>query len=212
MNCPLCKTAETEAFLNDKVRGYFKCRECGLVFVPPEQYLSPEQEKAEYDRHDNSPDDPGYRKFLGRLFEPMRKQIPTHSNGLDFGCGPGPALPVMFEEAGYKMAVFDCFYANNPAMLSRQYDFITCTEVVEHLHHPAEELERLWNCLKPGGTLGIMTKLALDREKFANWHYKRDLTHVCFFSQATFQWLAAKWQAKLTFVDNDVIILYKNEE
>jgi len=55
--------------------------------------------------------------------------------------------------------------------------------------------------------LGIMTKLALDREAFACWHYKNDRTHVSFFSRETFTWLAAEWNAELAFVGNDVILL-----
>ena len=83
------------------------------------------------------------------------------------------------------------------------------TEVVEHLHDPQTELERLRHCLAAGGHLGIMTKLVLDRSAFAGWHYKHDLTHVCFFSQPTFRWLAHKWDASLTFIGKDVILLQK---
>ncbi len=54
-----------------------------------------------------------------------------------------------------------------------------------------------------------MTKLTLDRKAFARWHYKNDLTHVCFWSRATFEWLAARWQADLAFIGNDVILLEK---
>jgi len=107
------------------------------------------------------------------------------------------------------MAIYDHFYARDPSVLEKQYDFVTATEVVEHLHNPKKELDRLWACLKPGGWLGIMTKLALDREAFARWHYKNDPTHVCFFSRLTFEWLAAQWQAELTFADKDVILFYK---
>lgn len=107
------------------------------------------------------------------------------------------------------MAVYDHFYAREPGVFSQKYQFITATEVVEHLHKPRMELERLWRCLVPGGVLGIMTKLALEREEFARWHYKNDFTHVCFFSRTTFRWLAAEWQAEITFPANDVIFIHK---
>jgi hypothetical protein len=55
-----------------------------------------------------------------------------------------------------------------------------------------------------------MTKLALDQEAFASWHYKNDPTHVVFFSRATCQWLAERWQANLVFADKDVILLQKS--
>lgn len=38
------------------------------------------------------------------------------------------------------------------------------------------------------------------RASFAKWHYKNDLTHTWFFSEATFQWLARQWRAELTIV------------
>ena len=129
--------------------------------------------------------------------------------GLDFGSGPGPTLSLMFEEAGYSVAVYDHYYAREPAVLERQYDFITATEVLEHLREPGRELDSLWGCLKPGGNLGVMTKFALDQERFAQWHYKNDPTHVCFFSRATLDWLATEWQAELTFVDTDAAIFLK---
>ena len=54
-----------------------------------------------------------------------------------------------------------------------------------------------------------MTKLAPDHNEFSCWHYKNDATHVCFFSQATFQWLALQWDADMTFADTDVVLFHK---
>jgi len=168
-----------------------------------------QEERAEYDLHENSVDDSGYRRFLSRLFDPVSKQIPPKSTGLDFGSGPEPTLSVMFEEAGHSMAVYDLFYAPETKPLEFDYDFITASEVVEHLHHPREELERLWSCLKPGGTLGIMTKRVIDRDAFSTWHYKNDQTHVGFFSVETFQWLANHWGATFSIPEKDVVIFTK---
>jgi SAM-dependent methyltransferase len=208
--CPLCASSAVEEFHRDKRRSYWRCDVCKLTFVPKAYFLSEVDEKAEYDLHLNSPDDQGYRKFLNRLALPMQELLPPQSHGLDFGSGPGPTLSVMFEEAGYKMTIYDKFYADIPERLEQHYDFITATEVVEHLQTPKTSLEQLWQCLKPDGYLGIMTKLARDREAFANWHYKNDLTHVTFFSRETFIWLAAKWHAELKFIGKDVIILRRS--
>ena len=92
----------------------------------------------------------------------------------------------------------------------KKYDFITATEVFEHLRNPIETIELLWQRLKPGGIFGIMTKLVIDKEAFSTWHYITDRTHICFFSVKTFKWLANKLEAKIEFIGNDVIILYKN--
>lgn len=162
--CPLCTSENAARFHNDKRREYLLCPTCHLIFVPPEHHLSAEDEKAQYDLHENSPEDPAYRQFLGRLLRPMQERIAPKSQGLDFGSGPGPTLSVMFEEIGHSMSIYDHFYAQDLSVLDKPYDFITATEVVEHLHYPGKELDRLWACLKPGGHLGIMTKLALGHE------------------------------------------------
>ena len=205
--CPLCTSSEIKLFFQDKRRSYWRCDNCQLTFVPEQYFLSEAAEKSEYDLHLNDPADQGYRKFLSRLFIPLQELLPPQSHGLDFGSGPGPTLSVMFEEFGHKMTIYDKFYADLPERLKQHYDFITATEVVEHLHRPRKELNQLWKSLKPNGYLGIMTKLARDRNAFANWHYKNDLTHVLFFSHTTFNWLAEQWHAELTFIGNDVIIL-----
>ena len=49
----------------------------------------------------------------------------------------------------------------------------------------------------------------MDREAFSRWHYIQDQTHVCFFSLATFQWLADLWDGELEVIGNDVILLRK---
>ena len=121
----------------------------------------------------------------------------------------GRKISIMLEEIGHTVTLYDHFYAHNAAALLQPYDFITATEVVEHLHDPATILTQLWTILKPGGYLGLMTKLVRDQKAFATWHYKNDLTHVCFFSKATFEWLAEQWQAELEFPHNDVIVLHK---
>lgn len=196
-------------FWQDQRRDYYRCRRCRLVFVPSGQYLSAADELAHYELHRNSPADSGYRQFLGRLYEPLRARLAPRSHGLDFGCGPGPTLSVMFAEAGHRMDLYDCFYAPERAVWACRYEFITATEVVEHLHHPGEELDRLWALLRPRGCFGVMTKLALDREAFSHWHYKNDPTHVSFFSRQTFAWLAGEWGAGIDFIGQDVIILTK---
>lgn len=206
--CPLCAASEVSHFHQDR-RDFRQCAVCRLVFVRPEQFLSPSQERAHYDLHENSPADAGYRRFLSRLFVPMCDGLSTASCGLDFGSGPGPTLSVMFEEAGYTMAIYDPCYAPDRHLFQQQYDFITASEVVEHLHRPQQELDRLWSCLKPGGRLGVMTKRVIDREAFSTWHYKHDPTHVCFFSVPTFEWLADRWDATLVVADHDVVLFHK---
>lgn len=207
--CPLCGAADAPHFHRDAVRDYHRCATCALVFVPPAQFISREQEKSRYDLHENDPADDRYRMFLRRLFDPMCARLAPGSRGLDFGSGPGPTLSVMFENVGHTVDLYDPFYAPDATVFERRYDFITASEVVEHLHRPREELSRLWSMLKPGGWLGIMTQRVMDAEAFARWRYRDDDTHVIFFSEATFEWLGREWGAAPQFEGNDVVMFRK---
>jgi SAM-dependent methyltransferase len=207
MQCPLCHTDDAPLFHEDARRTYHRCGTCRLVFVPPQYFLPRDQERAHYDLHENDPADERYRAFLDRLCSPLLQRIAPGSGGLDFGSGPGPTLSVMLQEAGHRVDLFDPAYADNSAVFEKRYDFITASEVVEHLHDPAGWLQRLWDCLRPGGVLGVMTKLVSDPAAFADWHYIRDPTHVCFFSTQTFEWLADRWTARHEQVAADVTLL-----
>ena len=105
------------------------------------------------------------------------------------------------------MDIYDYFYAPDETVFQKRYDFITSTEVIEHLHDPMRELERLWQCLSEGGVLGLMT--AFRTEDFANWYYKRDLTHIRFFTPATFAWISEQLDATLEIPQSGVVLLHK---
>ncbi len=207
--CPLCASTAVTAYHQDQWRTYWQCVYCALVFVPPATRLDAAAEKARYDLHQNDPADPRYRRFLSRLATPLLDRIASGAHGLDFGCGPGPALAQMLREAGMEMALYDRFYAPDPTVWEKRYDFITSSEVAEHLYAPAREFERLFAVLKPGGWLGIMTKRVRDQAAFAQWHYITDPTHVCFYSKSTFQWMADHWSATLSLPAADVALLQK---
>lgn len=207
--CPLCGNADSRPYHRDRRRTYRQCPRCALVFVPPQFHLPPEAEKAEYDRHENALDDPGYRRFLSRMAEPMLARLSPAAYGLDFGCGPAPLLAELFRQAGHRMAVYDLYYTNNPAALTESYDFITCTETLEHLARPAGIFARWLELLAPGGLLGIMTKRVQDHAAFCRWHYIHDPTHVAFYAEATFKFLAHEHGLALEIIGPDVVILQK---
>lgn len=207
--CILCDAQQTEYLYKIEEYDYQHCLECDLFFVQPGQRLDPGEEKSRYDMHENDPTDPHYRKFLDQLFDPLHKKLKPGSSGLDFGSGPGPTLSVMFEEKGHSMDIYDPFYAPDTRIFEKRYDFITTTETAEHLFHPRQEFIRLWSCLKPGGYLGVMTKFVPSLEEFKNWHYRRDDTHVTFYSKKTFRWMADTRQAELELIGDRVAILQK---
>jgi SAM-dependent methyltransferase len=178
--------------------------------VPDQYHLTPDEEKKRYDLHQNRPEDEGYKRFLSRLAIPLNSRLRPNSMGLDFGSGPGPTLSKMLKDKGHTVDIYDYFYATDKTIFDKQFDFITATEVFEHLRKPLETIELIWRLLKPGGTFGIMTKLVKDREAFSTWHYITDRTHICFFSEKTFMWLSNKLIARLEFIGSDVILLTKS--
>lgn len=209
--CPLCTWPNSRVFFKDTKRAYRQCHRCRLVFVPSLHWLSAAKEKAIYDLHENDSDDPGYRRFLSRLSVPLLQKLAVQpgQQGLDFGCGPGPTLSKLMAEHGHQVELYDPYYANDPSVFAKSYDFITATEVVEHLSEPARQWATLFSLLKQGGWLGIMTKLITDQRAFSGWHYIRDLSHICFYSRPTFRYLAERFDAQLFFVEDDVMLLRK---
>lgn len=209
VSCPLCHYNRIRFYHQDKKRDYHQCDQCRLVFVLPECFLTREQEKAEYLLHENHAEDLGYRQFLSRLCTPLLSVLPQAQSGLDFGCGPSPVLADMLETHGMKMSIFDPFFFPDSSVLDTSYDFVTCTEAIEHFHQPAEELKQLSALLKPGGLLAIMTKRVISQQRFASWHYKNDPTHVCFFSEETFHFIARTFGFTVSFPAADVVFMQK---
>lgn len=132
--------------------------------------------------------------------------------GLDYGCGPGPTLSVMLEEAGMEMRLYDPYFAPDISVLDCLYDFVTCTEVAEHFCQPARDWNRLVRLLRHGSLLGVMTRLVDAGSPFDEWYYKNDPTHVSFYSSNTFGWLAARYGLTIEYLNGRVILLSKARE
>lgn len=204
--CVLCGGG-AELYGEAWARTYLRCGLCELTFLTPAQRPDAAVERARYDTHRNDPADAGYRRFLDRVARPLVQRLPPPARGLDYGSGPGPTLSVMLEEQGYHVRLYDPYYAPDDDVLSGEYDFVTCTETAEHFFDPAAEFSRLASLLRPGGWLGVMTELLHDDVEFSTWWYVRDLTHVCFYRERTFEWIAARHGMALDIVSRSVIFL-----
>jgi SAM-dependent methyltransferase len=205
--CPVCRGPRVESFCSVEGRDWFRCRDCAATFLNRAQLPDPAAEAARYRRHENRADDPDYVAHLARLAAPMLARLRPSSSGLDFGCGPSPALARLFEAAGHTVARYDPLFEPDRAALDRTCDFIAAAEVAEHLHDPAGEFERLAGLLRPGGILGVMTRLLEDDAGFATWHYRRDFTHVVFYKVETFESLARRLGWAAEFPAPDIILL-----
>lgn len=207
--CPVCRAPGPRAFGRFEGRGYWRCDLCEATGLDAAQFPDAAAELAHYRHHENRIDDPAYRRFLSKLLDPLLPLLPPGARGLDYGCGPGPALAMMLTEAGHPMTLFDPFFHPDPAPLARQHDFITCTEVAEHFHHPAEEFDRLGALLRPGGLLAVMTCFQTEDARFATWQYRRDPTHVVFYRAATFACIAGTRGWSCVTPVKDVALLRK---
>ena len=209
MICPLCSDSSPELYYEDRLRIYYQCRECSLVFVPPEYLPVPEKEKERYEHHNNNAADPGYIKFLERLYLPLKERIVPGASGLDYGCGPEPVLSGMFRKAGFNMTEYDYFFCPDPSFREGEYDFIAVCETAEHFHHPGKEFRLIWSLLKATGWLGVMTDRDFNRKKFSGWYYKEDSTHVCFYSDETFRYLGRLWGSDPVFLSGNTVLFRK---
>lgn len=197
--CPLCHAAGSRPVESGDDTNYFACPVCQLIYLTPSQRLPAAAERARYELHDNDRGDASYVLFLRRLADPMAERLRAGARGLDFGCGPTPVLSEMLTAAGFPCAGYDPFFAPDETLLDKPYDFITCSEVAEHAHDPARMFATLRRMLAPGGILGVMTMFHPGEDAFADWWYRRDPTHVCFYGEGTMRWIGEQYGWKTEF-------------
>ncbi len=106
---------------------------------------------------------------------------------------------------------YDKYFTTN--IVNKQYDFITCTEVIEHVYHPLEFVREMLTYLKTGGILIIMTQFHDNNlVSFINWWYVRDITHITFYNETTFKYLANVLNLDVIKCCNNTVVLRKKEE
>jgi hypothetical protein len=193
-SCILCQSKCVIFFQDTKYgKDYFCCSTCDLKFLDPAQRLTPEDENSRYLIHENNPTDIGYQNYL----QPVRdviseklnlKNYPTgraRIQLLDFGSGAHSALVPLFAQLPIDYYAFDPYFKNDLNLLDRQYDVIVMTEVIEHLREPSHVLNQLKKITFSNGHIIVMTQFFSEKTDFKNWHYRRDPTHIAFFSKKT---------------------------
>ena len=209
MKCIVCKSKSTETFKTRDNKEYWSCNNCSAKFLDQKHYISATEEKERYLEHNNRVDDKNYRDFLSRLSMPLREKLSPKCKGLDFGCGHGPALADMLRSDGFDVDLYDPFFFPNKGIFSKQYDFITSSETVEHFFDPFKEFDTLNNLLAPKGWLAIMTSFLTTGDAFEDWYYRRDPTHVVFYSERTFEIIASQRNWVCEVPKKDIVLMYK---
>ena len=191
------------------VRDFLQCTNCELVFVPSDFHLTLSQQRDRYLEHNNDPMDSEYRAFLSRLRDPLLPLLKEGDVGLDFGCGPGPALAQMLRDSGYKMDLYDPLFWDDNSALEKSYDFVTCTETIEHFSNPASDFALLDSVVKDEGVLAVMTSILYKEVIFEDWYYKLDPTHVSFYTPSTMEWISKKFNWAIESAHKNVYFFIK---
>jgi SAM-dependent methyltransferase len=194
-----------------KELNYYRCQDCGFVFLDDNHRVDVVQEKKQYDQHNNSLENEGYvqmfEDFIELAIAPYLKKIQT---ALDFGSGPTPVFSELLKRRGLEVDIYDLYYAPKKVYEGKTYDLITSTEVFEHLSKPLETLQLLMEHLKEGGYLVLMTKFPPKEDKvFLNWWYRRDPTHISFFTPKSFEVMAQKVGLKVLKTINDNVVVFQ---
>ena len=203
INCSLCD-AIAVLYSTFRDKDYYRCLNCRSVMMDPVFFLTPAEEKARYDQHNNDVNDPRYRNFVQPLAEMVTNSFTTEAKGLDFGAGPGPVIATILREQHYTVELYDPYYWNQPERLSQCYDYLVCSEVIEHFRVPQHEFALLRSLLLQGGTLYCMTELFRDDIDFSNWSYNTDPTHYFFYHRSAIEHIKSKYFKNLR-IDDRVI-------
>ena len=207
--CTVCKNNKIEFFLNIENLDYWQCKLCKATMLNPIHHISSNKEKKHYLKHNNEIDDTRYRDFLTNLIEPLKDKICVNDIGLDYGCGYAPALADILKKDGFNIELYDPFFFKNENIFFRKFNFITCSEVVEHFFKPYEEFNKIDGLLAEKSWFAVMTSFMTEDYLFKNWYYRRDPTHVVFYKKITFKIIANQRNWELTFPSKNLVFFHK---
>lgn len=211
MKCKICSSDTKLVYDQQFEINYYRCPKCEFLFMEDEAKISFDEERAVYDTHENSIDNQGYvdmfKNFLDQCVLPFKQK----GKLLDFGSGPEPVLiQVIQRDYDFDTEHYDLHYAPDKIYQGKSYDVIVSTEVVEHISQPLAVFQLLAERLKPGGILAFMTLYHLnDDEHFSDWWYRRDNTHVSFFTLKTLEYIAKECQCELIFTDHKRLTTFR---
>ena len=184
-----------------------------MIFVPEKYFIPNEDEVAHYLKHENSLENEGYVDMFLEKIRVIQNVCKNVHTVLDYGCGYEPVLKTLLTREGYEVSGYDPHFFTD-LDFSKTFDLILSTETFEHFKQPGKEMTRLASLINAGGYLGVMTRLVPEEndcpslESFANWYYKRDSTHVAFYSSETFSWIARSFGMQIVFNNGkDFIVL-----
>ncbi len=191
---------------------YDVCVSCGYTYKRPIYHLDATREKMNYDKHENTMDNEGYVAMFERFLEESVFPYIRSGRALDFGSGPGPVLYELLGRHGFINYHYDPYYHKNPDIYNRSFDLITSTEVFEHLFEPKKVFNQLYYLLEDGAILAVMTSLRpKSDEDFLTWWYRRDPTHIGFFTLKAFEALVRPYRMKMIYTNRTNHFVFRKE-
>ncbi len=202
MNCPLCHSS----LIRKKNAQFYDCSTCFALVKDAQLYLTPEEEKKHYEKHNNDVNDIGYQNFVSPVTQFVLQHQKASHKGLDFGAGTGPVISKILTDNQFSITQYDLYFEPIKERLNSKYDYIVCSEVWEHFQQPDKELIQLAKMLKANGRLIVMTLLYSDEIDFEKWHYRLDVTHVFIYRNKTMEFIASKFNLELELMTDRLIV------
>lgn len=210
MKCPVCDQQNLSS-LSSHERPFHHCRDCDYIFQNPESRLQRPQEEARYLEHNNDLEDPRYLKYLEKTWSQVESPKPG-AFVLDYGCGPARGLEAVLRDSEFRVASYDpIFWPRDLEQEFGKVDVLFCSEVIEHIYEPAKIFSQWNQLLKPDGVITLRTGFHPGADNMSDWWYASDETHIGFFNETTFEFIAEKWGWTLIKVHGPYVVASKKD-
>lgn len=180
VDCYMCKSGDSEFFLEENGFSLVKCKECGFLYIrkrPVDEQISAAtrmgQHKGDKDLDANVRYNPAVKSFYRSVVSDIfRNEEIEEGSWLDVGCGYGEWI----ETIGERFPNIKCkgiepnevksksakergldVISDDLWSLDGSFEFVSLLNVFSHLPNPAEFIERLMELVKPGGRLILQT-------------------------------------------------------
>ena len=214
MSCPVCNTEVYTEIGRKNNFTLVDCQSCSCIYVNP----IPEPSQLQGIYEDYQPTEKYIKKLKKKIFTSVYKLLrlrryQNNNNGktfLDVGCNIGAtvraaqklgydSMGIDLDETSISKAkeLFDqCEFESCSTFdlikKERKFDFIYCSEVIEHVPFPREFVQSLADLMQPGALLYLTTPDSGHRKipkDFLSWKEIKPPEHIVFFKKSTMRYI-----------------------